>query len=588
MATITVNSTASLVTALGKASGGDTIQLQSGVYSGLNLQSPKAFDTPVTITSADPLKPAIINDFTINKAEGLTFTNLEFAAVNRDVVADGSYWAFKVFRSNDIHFDNVSIHGSLDGDPSNDVSGLQFRWSNDVSVTNSEFQQVERGLLVSQVNGATVSGNNVHDMRSDGFDFVEVGNVKVTHNTFRDSDPAPGDHPDAIQFWTRGSATASHDILIADNAIFRGEGEDTHGIFMRDESLTMPYERVTITNNLVVGTGYHGISVGGIHDLTITGNTLASFTGDNKTWLMVSDSDDVTVTGNSANLFDISKSTRVVEAGNTVSATVSDHGLQAIETWMSAHSTADKMFSEAESGLALAKAGAAIFANAAAALRDAPVDDYIVGTKLGNLLEGFKGNDTLDGGGGADTLVGGAGDDVYIVADNKAKIVELAGEGVDTVIARGEHWLGDNIENLTFSTVDDRGWYGYGNALNNRLTGNAGANKLEGLAGNDTIIGGAGADTIDGGVGNDWLTGGEGADRFRFMVGAGHDVITDLGAGAAVDTLDITNFIKAGLKPTLTDHGHDTLISFSNGDSITVLGLHASDLGALSKTGWML
>lgn len=588
MATITVNSTASLVTAIGAASGGDTIKLASGVYSDLNLKSTKVFDGDVTITSADPLKPAVLTDFTISGAHGLTFSNVELAAINRDVAFDDSRWAFSVFKSNDIHFDNVSIHGSLDDNSANDVSGLQIKWSSDVSVTNSQIQQVERGLLIAYTDGAKASGNYVHDIRSDGFDFADVRNVQVTGNNFRDFKPVGEDHPDAIQFWTKGTVNASHDILIANNVIMRGDSDYTHGIFFRDETEVMPYERVTITNNLIVGSGYHGISVSGMHDLEITDNNLVSFNGELMTWMKVASSDDVLISGNSARLISVVTSTNVVQKDNESTLAVSDHGAKAIETWLSENDVVGKMAgAQAGSVLAIARADAQADLATLKALQG-NIDDYLVGGSDVNLLEGFGGNDTLDGGGGADTLAGGAGNDVYIVPNGKAFIFEKAGEGIDTVIARGEHTLADNVENLRITTADELNWKGTGNSLDNRITGNAGANLLDGVAGADTIIGGAGDDTVVGGAGDDWLTGGDGADRFRFLVGSGHDVITDLGAGSWVDNIDISAFIKAGLKPTVTDVGQDALISFTNGDSITVLGLHANDLGALSKTGWVI
>lgn len=330
---ISVHDRAGLLAAINSAHGGETIVLAPGVYADLAFKAGLTFTKPVTITSADRLKRAVVRDFTLNKVHGVRFTYLELAALDRDVVADGSYWGFKVLRSKDIHFDNVSIHGSLDGDPSNDVSGLQFRWSSNVSVTNSEFQQLERGLLVSQVNDAMVYGNTVHDMRSDGLDFVEVGNVKITGNTIGNFRPAPGDHPDGIQFWTRKSKSASHDVLIADNVILRSEGEHIQGIFMRDEELVLHYERMVITNNLVVGTGYHGISIGGAKGLTITNNTLITYDGEKKTWLKVTGSDDVTIIGNSATVFDITETTNIVQKGNTVSKAVKDRGVAAMRDW---------------------------------------------------------------------------------------------------------------------------------------------------------------------------------------------------------------------------------------------------------------
>lgn len=332
-----VRDVAGLLAALKSARGGETILLAPGVYSGINLRAAATFDKPVTITSADPQKRAVLTDFAIYSAKGLTFSNLEFVPLAPDLTRGGSYWAFRILSSRDIRIDRVSVHGSLDDNTSNDPSGLQFRLSNDVSVTNSEFQQLERGMLVAYTDGITASGNHVHDIRSDGFDFADVRNVKITGNTFRNFNPVGEDHPDAIQFWTKGTKNASRDIMIANNVILRGAKNYTHGIFFRDETEAMPYEHVTIANNLIVGTGYHGISITGAHGLEVTDNVLVTFSGELLTWMKIADSDNVLVSGNKFNLLHLLTSTNAVQKNNEVTRAVKDRGLRAMAEWMNAN-----------------------------------------------------------------------------------------------------------------------------------------------------------------------------------------------------------------------------------------------------------
>jgi Ca2+-binding RTX toxin-like protein len=214
-------------------------------------------------------------------------------------------------------------------------------------------------------------------------------------------------------------------------------------------------------------------------------------------------------------------------------------------------------------------------------------NDWMVGDYRSNKLMGGAGNDTLDGGGGTDNLVGGTGNDTYLVPNSLATITEKAGEGVDTIIAKCDVTLGANVENLVLSSSAANSWAGIGNSLANVITGNAGNNLLDGGAGNDTLYGGAGNDVIVGGLGNDRLTGGIGADTFRFTPGGGKDVITDLGSDDSVDQIDIGAYLKAGIQSVVHDVGSDVVIDFSNGDSITLLGVHASNLTA-NWSGWVL
>ncbi len=124
------------------------------------------------------------------------------------------------------------------------------------------------------------------------------------------------------------------------------------------------------------------------------------------------------------------------------------------------------------------------------------------------------GDDTLTGSAGVDTMEGGAGNDTYIVNKDGDVVIEKPGEGTDYVRSSVHYTLGANVENLAITGVLAKN--GYGNELNNILTGNDAANVLEGRGGADIILGAGGNDTLKGGEGNDYLDGGLGADS---MVG---------------------------------------------------------------------
>lgn len=152
------------------------------------------------------------------------------------------------------------------------------------------------------------------------------------------------------------------------------------------------------------------------------------------------------------------------------------------------------------------------------------LNNSLTGGSGADLLTGLDGNDTLNGGAGADTLIGGSGNDLYVIDNVGDVLIELPGEGTDTVQSSINHALLANFENLalTGSAAID----GTGNAANNLLTGNGGANLLTGLDGDDTLNGGAGADTLVGGTGND-----------LYVVDNTGDVVTEL-AGEGTDTVN--------------------------------------------------
>lgn len=149
--------------------------------------------------------------------------------------------------------------------------------------------------------------------------------------------------------------------------------------------------------------------------------------------------------------------------------------------------------------------------------------DCISGLSGNDALVGGRGNDTLDGGTGNDTLGGGTGNDLYLVDGPGDVVIELVGEGVDTVQALQSLWvLGENVEKLIY--IGGANFGGTGNALANTITGGDGADSLYGLGGADRLEGGASNDSLDGGAGADTLVGGQGDDRYTVTAG---DVIVE-------------------------------------------------------------
>ena len=207
------------------------------------------------------------------------------------------------------------------------------------------------------------------------------------------------------------------------------------------------------------------------------------------------------------------------------------------------------------------------------AVTGSPFADTLTGNTLANRLEGGAGNDTLDGGSGADTLVGGPGNDLYKVDNAADVIVELAGEGTDTVTATVTHTLAANVENLTLAGTAV--FSGTGNPLANVLTGNAAANLLTGLEGNDTLDGGAGADTLVGGPGNDTYKVDNAADVIVEAPGEGTDLVSaavSFTLPAEVESLTLTG------TAALTGTGNAAANSLlGNGGANLLSGLAGND-----------
>jgi len=197
-------------------------------------------------------------------------------------------------------------------------------------------------------------------------------------------------------------------------------------------------------------------------------------------------------------------------------------------------------------------------------------DDSLTGGPgfVSDMMFGGSGNDTLDaasGLGDIDYLHGGAGDDTYYIDTPSDMVVELAGEGIDTIFASfsaTSYQLGDHIENLVLLGAT---LYAAGNALANAITGSAGGNWL---------LGGTGDDTLNGKGGADMLFGQAGADTFVFERGTGSDTIGDFVSGTdhiRLVGLGFTSF--AQVQAAMAVAGGSTTINLGQGDAILVNGV---------------
>ena len=550
----TVTNTVALTAALKAAQPGDTILLSSGIYSRLAIADVH-FSTNVTIASETPGAPASILGLSITNSNGLTFRDVDFAA---DPAAASP---FSVVQSQDVVFDHVHMHGSLDGDPGNDTSGLLIRLSTNVTVTNSEFDQLIAGITHVDSRNLTIFGNRFHDLRSDGVKGAGSSFVTISSNSFIDFFPSAADHADAIQFWTTGTTASVTDIVVTDNVFIRGKGAYVQGIFMRDEVVGLPYIRVTISGNLISGGLYNGIGLDGGVDVTIKDNVVQGYT-DTKSWITVFNIQGAQIINNASNLLTIGSGvTNLVNANNSIIPQASDAGAAVIATWS-------------------ASRGVPIPSSSYYAPGGSTNAQSIMGDDAANALSGGLGNDTVSGQLGADTISdpGGAnylrGDDGDDQITGGSGFDDINGNaGADTVRGGGgDDWAVGGKDNDRL----------YGESGNDIVYGNLGDDTCEGGSGNDILRGGQGNDIVKGAEGNDYvsgdkgddtLSGGTGADTFHSFGDAGMDRISDF-SRAQGDTV----LLDFGTSYTVSQIGADTVIDMIGGGQMILVGVSMASL----------
>ena len=205
------------------------------------------------------------------------------------------------------------------------------------------------------------------------------------------------------------------------------------------------------------------------------------------------------------------------------------------------------------------------------------LDDQLFGSPEQDIIEGRDGNDLLDGGLGGDSMYGGRGDDVFVIDSPGDLVSELFGEGIDEVRSSISYTLGSNVENLTLTGAGTIS--GFGNSLNNRISGNDAANVFRGGGGTDTFIGGGGNDVYyvvgEVAVSRKGVYSFTGVDQVVEAVGGGTDTIfsnVSLTLGANVEKLTLTG----NLNLTATGNGAGNTIVANSGQNY-LRGLEGND-----------
>jgi Ca2+-binding RTX toxin-like protein len=196
------------------------------------------------------------------------------------------------------------------------------------------------------------------------------------------------------------------------------------------------------------------------------------------------------------------------------------------------------------------------------------------GNSLNNVLIGNAANNILDGGLGDDTLDGGLGDDTYII-DSTSDIVvtEAIESGIDNVESAVSYTLGDNLEHLTLTGLNDIN--GIGNAFDNSILGNYANNSLNGGAGNDYVDGNGGNDYVDGSDGDDTLQGSFGNDLLYGR--SGDDILNGNQDNDTLDGSDGDDTLQGSFGNDLLNGGSGNDILNGSHDNDTLAGSDGND-----------
>lgn len=579
MSTITVKNSTELNLALKAAKAGDSIFLQSGTYSGVNALSLRP-GGDITIGSVDPGNPAVITGLKVTDSVGLNFQNLEFSVTGQTV-----HNPITVSRSEDIHFTNIEVHGSVDGKFDGDVYPLLLRDSKNISITNSDFHDVLSGLTHLNVEGLVLTGNNFFDIREDGIRGGGSSNVTISKNTFTDFFSQAGDHSDAIQFWTTNVTTSARNIVITDNVVERGDGEPIQGIFLSNDD-HLPYINVTITGNMLVGTMYNGIYVDSGQNINISDNDLLSLK-DMQTWIRLGNITGGALEDNSASTYLLGTMKNVTQSDNAKNVAVTPAaGDEAIRAWLGQVTMPNlsDYFASLIGGVKPPVVVPPVIVAPPVVVPPVVVPPVVVPPVV------VKPPVVTP-----PVTAPPAPTNPSHAADVDASGPSAPGMSGVSITSSTTAVMTTTQHNLTLTGSGEISAVGSG--LNNVMIGNSAANKIlamggndyvnagagndsvRGDAGNDIVLGGLGNDTVNGNAGDDALYGGSGDDQLygddgndALYGGIGNDL---LNGNAGNDKL----WAGAGNDQALGGAGNDTILGESGNDFLS------GDQGADVLTG---
>ena len=315
-ATIPVATPAQLTAALKAAKGGDTIALAPGNYGALVLND-QVFDKPVTVTSADPARQAVISQMVLNRAANITLSNLEVTSVTR--LYD---YLIRVNGGSGITLDKAYIHGPLDGVPT-DRHGILVAQSNGFTLSSSRIAQIGVGVAVNQSRNIVIRDNDISMIGIDAIEIPGVDGALIAWNKFSKFRTIGAYHPDGIQCWTTGMPAACKNIRIISNQ-FIGDAQPgaayvyPQGIWFGDEMQRGDYTNIEITGNLLRCVNWQAIAlyVTQAKGTIVRANRIDACPGVTP-WIKINDPGAV-VEGNVAPVFYVNTTVKALPAGNYI------------------------------------------------------------------------------------------------------------------------------------------------------------------------------------------------------------------------------------------------------------------------------
>lgn len=286
----TWNSVAEVIKS-GQVKGGDRILLMGGYYGALNIMNAQ-FTSPVTI-QAVPGQVAHAETMTVRASSNLIIRDLKVWALTENHPVNIVVRAYG--NTSNITFDNMDVRAYKDS--ANYMTWNQAKWKANqrsgffieganVTVQNSRVTGIYHAIQTLGPNDAIL--NNVIDGFS-GDGMRALGdNSLVQGNKLQNCFQINTNHADGFQSFSRNPVTKKAGtgvvagLKLIGNKIVEWNSAATNPLRCKLQGIGMfdgMYDDLTIQNNLIVSSHYHGITVTGTRRAVISNNTVVNTNG---------------------------------------------------------------------------------------------------------------------------------------------------------------------------------------------------------------------------------------------------------------------------------------------------------------------
>lgn len=267
----------------GKVKGGDSLLLMDGNHGSFAFYQ-LAFDSTVTIASQNERRAHVDWISLRGRTTHLTFERLTIWSAENSGPPSGNLIETQS-EAADIVFQDISVFGNADA--ANYLQWDAAKWnlgvSNGLSISGPR-NIAQRNQITAVYMGITMTGddsialdNIIEGFNGDGLRALGTNNV-LRGNLVKNCVTTDGNHDDGIQGFDLIDGRIAG-LVIDRNTILEWTAAPDHplrcslqGIFLGDAI----YENLTVTNNIVSTTQYHGITVGGGHNARIVNNTVVN------------------------------------------------------------------------------------------------------------------------------------------------------------------------------------------------------------------------------------------------------------------------------------------------------------------------